>query len=1400
MAPKTPRGAGKAAAPKKGAAAKNQPKEDSSDNAESPKVVNKKAAANKGAPPKAVDGDNADLKKEGMVVRRTASTVTAAAAAVAPKDLDGKPKGGGKRSVSNASGAPLSSRTVSVAASQASIQYENSNLHVFDDCKPQLRQKLDIYRTAYLKCLDRLFEDEITASVALPIMFVPLKELLELMNADNDGGKLIERFMEYAFNDFMLCVCFIAKAKSASASGLKVEPLIEFLYTHSMHIEYMVEHLAEIKTMRQFPEKGVTPAKPKMVLNVWDKLLGLVLAKDRKLRVVFCTITYLVTKRACNDEIEIPGKLFERHVDTFLFIIADPNKEIRYRCLQLLENFQTENVRRALLEHLSDPAAAVRMAATSFVEIPPEVEEAVPVLRYVIARVADVSKEVRQAVYKKLGEAYSSIPVEMCYLIMAYGLAEESQHLKGAFVKMLKSWIETCGSLLEFISEMLSQAEDVKILEDTLSLYMKSTDLLNTISLDVTEGQEAKPEEKKEDEMEVEDTSSIKWYMKRFLTLTPAEMMLVNIFYQNHASPEEIKLINIMDIISYSYFLLTNFCHMPKEVSQLPQVPNPDADEDDDFIDAVEADESVAVYKYTDEETAKMNEQYCSIRLVCHTFRALLIIAHCHGLDDSYQQALAELMCDKILLYGPVRSNINGLMTDVVSQTSLGNNSYFHSLPSRWLKSGFVFAATSLLRYIYARRFKFEGKFMGDDPQMEKRHFEVSMTRKILSIISDIKDPFQTSGVSNISIRREELESMVMEKIMEFDPSSYSIEHLIIFDAKLREQMEQTCTQQAELESVKSSTDSGEVEKGVLRKQEEALASLLEKQMAFANIIRQHLKDRWTRIMAIVEALLGQTKSLCSEDAGLAEFPRAILLPQMTFYCSTVVQWQDQNVTDQFCDVLTSKCLGTWCMLNNGKMELWRQLNAFHVALKGALAILEGCINQVDSSDEPMTDNVRRRIEMQTLRCEMYMTTLTDLLVTSVDLQQDAATEDPNNVKLMEDLKDTIWGIVNCSVRSTKYVQSIAIRQGCKLLLTELLHSKDVDPDAVNTADDQKNDEIAVLRLRGLLELAFISPVSERYVASDFKFVKSSRNVSITPEDKNAILSTCALYPTLSYRHLRNFHKVLEQILMRSIHHALQLDVQMAGFSHLISFMIQTILHKSPLYFSMESFAKYFKWLLLITIDKGSVLADKAGFVSLIGALISMYVRRNVYLLVRKFGLPKSITIQDDEAVSMSDLCAMTNPSLALMDLRDMKVLLNHLMTNAGVVRVKTNVKVITDLIDLLNQHMNKIARLYTEKLAGSDGPFTVEAGDPPKINFQADESRSFGDLVDAYDAYISSLGSRTLYVLMVPEEQSASQPESPAVPTRQMTRTGRGAKNYKYASDDSESSQSDDDFDEESD
>ncbi|EDO05294.1 hypothetical protein BBOV_I002110 [Babesia bovis T2Bo] len=1207
-------------------------------------------------------------------------------------------------------------------------------------------KKLEVYKTAYIICMTRIIEDRIPAEEALPMMSLPLKEVIEsILNTRATTDATMDKKFEYLadaiYTNSVLSLCYVMESKISSDTETIVHAMTDFIYRNAMRADYLMTNHSTLKTPMAMNIERLIPKIPLIVYRIWDTVLQLCYARERRYRHVFVNATQAIMKNVLIDSVGIPRGLLNKYVDTFGSLLADPNKDIRCKCIELLSKVQDGKVMNEIVKHIGDANANVRLAALTGTAVPHNIDAVVPILIQLISHLGDVDKDVRIGVYNKLASTYALIPVELCMQIMYYGSQEKNKEVQSAYLQMLEYWIDESGDITGFITDMISHADDITPLENAIGLIMQNTDFYTKVSNQSSARNHMFTQE------------NIASYMVRFKSLTPGELVLLSVFYQNTSLPEERRLINVVDVISYAHFLLTQLCDMPADSDEAPQrAITANSDDETQFMDARENNQSNILHQYTPSEEITMKGHYTNTSLVSHGLRSLAIILHYHEIEDAYQVALVENICDKILLYGPVRGNIKGLMTDVISQTTLGNNSFSDALPSKWLKSGFTFTAISLLRYVYARKFKIEGMFIGDDPKNEKMNYEKVITRKLLTIISDINDPFQTSGISNISIRREDLERMEMDKIKMFDPTKYSIEHLNLLNAKLEEQMDQTITQQAELANVMSVSREGHIEKKALEIQKEALESILEKQQAFADVIRSHLKLRWSRIMAIVEAFLAQTQSICPEDPGLTDFPRAILLPQMSFFCSTVVRWRNQSITDQYCDVLTSKCLATWCMLNKGKIELSRQLNAFYVALKGALSILEGLLTQSQEANHKNDEAHKRRIEVQTLRCEMYLVTLTDLLLVNVDIHQKAAPEFNVDENIVEDIKDVIWGIVFCTVKTSKYVQSLAIRMALKLVLTESMTIKNVESDMKSDDKSTVMDELAVLRLRGMLELVFIAPTTERRCISEFKFIQNDLHTHITPEDKQAIASTCALYPTLSYRHLRNFHKVLEQVLMRSIHHALLLDLKMSGFTQLITFIIQTIMHKSPLYFSLESLAKYFKWIMLITIDKGPVLADKGGFVQFINSIIAMFIKQDVTKLVEKLGALDKYNIVEGDKKSMSDICAMENPQVALMDLRDMRVLLTY-MEKGGFVKSKNNLKVINDLVQMITGQLQKIAKQYHSTLRDTKDAVVVDNSTTIKVKYAINDTKAFANLVDAYDAYLSNLVSREMCAMVIPNE-----------------------------------------------
>ncbi|KAK2197511.1 bifunctional Armadillo-type fold/Armadillo-like helical/Condensin complex subunit 3 [Babesia duncani] len=1163
--------------------------------------------------------------------------------------------------------------------------------------------KLEFLQSHLVSTMARVHEKELGVDAGISTIAPYIREMMEcIFNYDlSHANVALEDASYYVFNDLLLCLIYLAKLYVADPSQ-DVKPLTIFVYQVAMRMDVCIECIITGNALLP-DDAGIDDwscSNSNLVLQLWQQLLILVTAKDRKLMAAFCTVTFFFVNIACANEIGISEELYKQHVDTFIQLSNDMNNEVRCRSIQLLENFQDERVCKEMIARLLDPNASVRAVSVSCLAIPEEIEQNAPTLRLIIARISDVSPEVRIEVYRKLSELYNDVPVELVIQILCFGLAEQSVQVREAFITMLTGWMESCGDLLAFVADVMSQAEDLMPLEAAISFYMTEVGIVKSFK---TRNDKKK---KHNTNNSVDTTLENYWTLiSRFKTLNPSELFIVMVFLLSNNEAQYTKVLDIVDIVSYLHFLLK----LHYSALNKPKQTGSNEKDLEGFSDAMEVDESSAIYTYTKKEIGALEHMYQGDTMSIHALRMLLVIAHYHPLDNPNHISLLESICDKILLHGPARQMFAMLISSVVIQTSLGNNSPSHFRPSRWLKPGFVFAATSLIRYMHTRI---------SINQNDVVAFETTVTRKILSIITDIKDPFQVEGANSLWIRRDAIEKMDFAALEEFDADNYSIEHLNMFDTKLTDIMEQVETQLKELDAIKASRKNREsnIEKGVLSRQQKALNDLAHKLTTLLKIIRDQLRDRWTRILVIIESFLVQTRSTCENDSGLSEFPSEILLPQLTFFCSKVVQWQQQTIVDQYCDVISSKCLGTWCIVNNSIAELNKQLNAFHIALKGTLGILEGFLNTLEKESN---DSLCQRIEIQTLRCEMYITTLTDLLVTRSQLvntdKESVADQDLYSGTLV-----TIWSIVTGNIVTSKYIQSITIRACCKLSMVEIL-------DYVNSTQMDINEAYMITsqRIRGLLELAFVAPSADRSALSNFKFIKNTVDTNTSPEDKECIVSTFTMYLTLSHEHLQVFHHVLEQVLMRSIMHAMQFDINHMGFSNLIQYMVQTILHKAPLEFTAKSYCKYIKWMLLVSMDIGPTYAIKVGLMSLMQSLFTMFASRNISKLLAKLA---PVEFPSNVGKTLFDACFWFDPKQTALDLRDIRVLIQHLLTSPEFQKKRSITKPLTEIL-------NVVMRLYPRN----------ESHAPKDSN----DHSVLLELVDVYDTYVAAIGPRHLVALL---------------------------------------------------
>ncbi|EKX72267.1 hypothetical protein BEWA_047320 [Theileria equi strain WA] len=1013
----------------------------------------------------------------------------------------------------------------------------------------------------------------------------------------------------------------------------------------------------------------------------------------------------------------------------------------------------TPFVVQSTLPLLNDPHHSVRLAVLENLE-PPEDQSA---YQTIILRCSDESKDVRIGAYRKLARWYIHIPLELKLQILSYGLNEEDKQIVYEFYKLVSEWVRISGSLFAFIDGFIDKVTNMSLLENVIKVYMERSSFLEEFKAfgDVVNSSE---------NLQIPGVSTthcnIYSLLNRIKSATPSELLVLSVFFQNFADATHKQAIEVLDVFSYLNALVstrskindmlkspTNFESLSQETYSSQNMPlsqevyySPRTDEYFESPplsqDVVQSPAVDGIARYDELQMEGLREIYTNDYLLCNTLRSLLIIATSSQLDK-YTSA-CELVCNKILLNAPVRSLTGYLLSDMVVSTSLGDNSFLVAQFYGYLKNSYVFHALSLLRRITAISgiglSIIDDGLGGEIPRTSSmlNKFETSVTHKILSVISDIKDPFQTSGIENVRIGRNELERISKAKIRRFNVSKYSIEHLNIFVKSLEEQIGSNKAAISELETLLKVPGESERE-SALMSELDRLFKLLEKQELFISILHSELKERWSRILIIVESFLALTRSKCANDPGLQEFPQMILLPQLSFFSSTVIEWKKQDLCDEYCDVLSSKCLGGWSLLNQGHPELLRQIKAFYTAFKESHDVLMVYMNKFTELSKMVqkkgVDNkdgdeellvIRQRIELQTLRCEMYLATIVDLLITNVELRKDCV-----------DIVSGFWNIVSGKVASTKYIQSVTTRLSCKLVLTDFF-----EPATGVVGNEPVEDLESVERLRGLLEIAFILPTSPRTLLSSYKFTNTTTHTSFSPEDKHIIVNMACLYPTLSYRHLKAYHRAFEHIFLRSLHGLLETNLPLVGFSSLVVFTMQMFL-KAPLHFITRKYANYIKWLLLVTIDEGNVM-EKLKVTSLLHNIICMYTREDISETNQSF--PQHL----QDVKTLSSICSHENAREALFDLRDIRILIIYIIKDANIIKTRANIQVLKDSLNLVNEEIDRIVKEHEDVSAIVE----VEAGN---YRFKTPDDAAFTALVEAYDAYVSSVGERECVSLIVP-------------------------------------------------
>ncbi|EKX72265.1 conserved hypothetical protein [Theileria equi strain WA] len=203
------------------------------------------------------------------------------------------------------------------------------------------------YTSNYVNALVGVLEGTLTPEEAQGILALPLKELLEdTLNGTpysnlsrQENMEKVDAVLNEISKALLLSVLFIGKAKTQYRNGA-LEDVSAFLYKLAMLIDGTMEKICGSIASNEGNLERKNPENPKMLLHIWTILLSLVYAKEKRLRVTFCTIALHLVRSACIDEIMITSVLFEKHVQTFVSLLTDQNKDVRCAAVKVLESFQ----------------------------------------------------------------------------------------------------------------------------------------------------------------------------------------------------------------------------------------------------------------------------------------------------------------------------------------------------------------------------------------------------------------------------------------------------------------------------------------------------------------------------------------------------------------------------------------------------------------------------------------------------------------------------------------------------------------------------------------------------------------------------------------------------------------------------------------------------------------------------------------------------------------------------------------------------------------------------------------------------------------------------------------------------------------------------------------------------
>ncbi|ETB60284.1 hypothetical protein YYC_02598 [Plasmodium yoelii 17X] len=972
-------------------------------------------------------------------------------------------------------------------------------------------------------------------------------------------------------------------------------------------------------------------------------------------------------------------------------------------------------------------------------------------------------------------------------------------------------------------------------------------------------------------------------------------------------------------------------------------------------------------YEYVLINEDNINENY---QYICNIKNLLLL---CKYLDiiEIYQVEKILQCCSTILLKGPLREVIIKCMLN-----NTGVNYYKlqkgHITCAYWLSNSYIYSCLELLKQMIYIKYK----------NLNYNEIEINFTNHILTIISEIKEPFENTDndsafmdnkinitkhsgeeedmdLSPFERRRKQNEeemnlnelekkqnkkkrnstdmiqgvnkdtekknslSITFSSIMNVENdiifdiirkknlNTLSIEHLLLLCKKMQHKLDVTEAKIKDLtemerernnENVQKSNEN--VQKGnenvqksneennnstILKESDGNVISVFHeqiimntqiflKQITMLGLLRLELKRRWLRILFILECFLCKSKSHCSFDSGLREFPNELLLPALNFCCSIMPEWDDKEIEDQFYDIIVSKCLGNWCMFINNDDELKKQIYAYKTAIVDTCEVLNNCLLNIEKVHEDIYPNIYKKasidimnqldgrignggnyfidednqiggkkkldneenkignnifyeynppnegllnyfatnqnawydykellekLEINTLRCEIYICVLGDLLMTHPHLGND---------KLIIEAIENLWDYLFGSINTSKYIQSISLRVCCKLLLTEYLG---------NYIYQLNNDALYLLirnssgKLRALFEMCFLLSPSTYNCVQDFKKISTYNITNINCHDKMFLLSIFSMYPSMSNTNMLVFHYTLEDIIIKTSEGVLKYKLKTTNFTNILTFMIFTILHKANIEFLCVNFPKYIKWILLIIIEKGIELTSRSNIIQLLYKIIQIYLFHNIKEMknitktngyqnkeAKKRGRKKkqinNNTGNDDsdsengETDLLADSIdgiegehnkvendkenstiffknAQKNVNDALKDLRTFYVLINFCMHSSDILKSKNEIKYCEILKEIIDKKIEQTKnyfikkKLTTNNVENGDTVDTDEKGEKneenitngnilnlTELNSLKDEN-IYEEIIINYSNYIENVTSRTFSYPIVP-------------------------------------------------